>query len=336
MIKECLFDTYQGRPVHMYELSGDGISVGITDFGAKIQYIKLTVNGVQRDICLANATTEDYVKCNAYFGATIGRCANRIANGKFALDGNNYQLNCNDGPNHLHGGIVGFDKRFFDAKVEGEQLVLSLASSDGEEGYPGNLQFSVVYSLCGKELLVEFFATCDADTVWNPTNHTYFNLDGEGSGVIYDNTLRLNADFFTPCDECLVPTGEILPVQGTSFDFTSAKCLGDAITSDDERIVAVGGIDHNFILNGTHAATAQSSTRDVKMDVYTDMPALQLYTSNALGDCIGKSGATYSKHHAFCLEPQHCPNAINTPAFTAPILKKGTTKRHFIKYVFAF
>lgn len=336
MIKECLFDTYQGRPVHLYELSGDGITVGITDFGAKIQYIKLAVNGAQRDICLANATTEDYVKCNAYLGATVGRCANRIANGKFTLSGNSYQLKCNDGPNHLHGGLVGFDKRFFDAKVDGDKLDLSLTSCDGEEGYPGNLRFSVVYTLTGKELLVEFFATTDADTVWNPTNHTYFNLDGEGSGVIYNNVLNLNADFFTPCDEHLVPTGEILPVKGTSFDFTTAKRLGEAIMSNDERIVVVGGVDHNFILSDQHAATAQSSAKDVTMDLYTDMPALQLYTSNALGDCIGKSGATYSKHHAFCLEPQYCPNAINTPAFVTPILKKGTTKRHFIKYVFTF
>lgn len=336
MIKKSRFDVYDNQPVYLYELFGDGITVGITDFGARIQYIKLNTSNGVRDVCLGNATTEDYVKYNTYFGATVGRCANRIANGEFELNGKRYKLNCNDGSNHLHGGFVGFDKRFFTAEVQGERLSLFLFSKDGDEGYPGNLQLKVVYSLQGRELLVEYFATSDEDTLWNPTNHTFFNLDGENSGVVYGNMLTLNADYFTPCDEKLIPTGEILPVIGTPFDFTSAKRFGDGILSNDERITQLGGIDHNFILRSEHAATVQSSSRDISMDIYTDLPALQLYTTNSLANFVGKSGATYGKHHAFCLEPQYCPNAINIPAFSAPILKRNTHTSHYIRYVFTF
>ena len=336
MIKKSLFDTYKNKPVHLYELSGDGISVGVTDFGAKIQYIKLFIDGSERDICLGNASTEQYVKYNTYFGATIGRCANRIANGEFELNKKHYKLNCNDGSNHLHGGLVGFDKQFFEAEVQSEKLVLSLLSPDGDEGYPGNLQLKVVYSLFGKELLIEYFATSDQDTLWSPTNHTFFNLNGENSGVIYNHLLTINADFFTPCDENLIPIGEILSVKDTPFDFTAAKPLQDSILSRDERVTRLGGIDHNFILRSEHAARAQSCTKDVTMDIYTDLPALQLYTTNSLEKFVGKSGAIYGKHHAFCLEPQFCPNAINTPAFKSPVLKKNTPTSHYIKYVFTF
>ena len=336
MIKKFEFDMYQNRTVHLYELSGDGVSVGVTDFGARIHYIRLATKRGQRDICLGNASTEQYVKLNTYFGATVGRCANRIAKGEFELNGKRYKLNRNNDGNHLHGGIVGFDKLFFDAEVQDDKLVLSLFSPDGEEGYPGNLQLKVVYSLTGKELLIEYFATSDADTLWNPTNHTFFNLDGHDSGAIYSNLLTVNADFFTPSDENLIPTGEILPVKGTSFDFTVAKRLGDGILSSDERIARLGGIDHNYILRSEHAATAESSAKDVTIQVYTDLPAMQVYTTNSLVEFAGKSGSIYGKHHAFCLEPQFCPNAINTPVFSAPILKKDAPTRHYIKYVLDF
>ena len=336
MIKKSVFDIYKNNPVHLYELTGDGITVGITDFGAKIQYIKLATKTGERDICLGNSTTEQYVKTNAYFGATIGRCANRIANGEFELNGKSHKLNRNDGNNHLHGGIVGFDKRFFDVEIQDEKLVLSLLSIDGEEGYPGNLKLTVIYSLVGKELRIEYSATSDVDTLWSPTNHAYFNLDGHDSGVVYNQLLMLNADYFTPCDENLIPTGEILSAKNTPFDFTTAKRLGEGILSEDSRISSLGGLDHNYILKGEHAAKAQSSANDVTMDVYTDLPAMQLYTSNALSTFTGKCGATYGKHHAFCLEPQFCPNAINTPAFKSPILKHNTPTTYYIKYVFAF
>lgn len=336
MIKKTIFDVYDNKPVHLYELQGDGITVGITDFGARIQYVKLATKSGERDVCLGYATAEDYVNRSGHFGATVGRCANRIARGEFELNGKLYKLSCNKGTYHSHGGYVGFDKRFFDAEVQGNKLMLSLLSPDGEEGYPGNLQLKVVYSLTGKELLVEFFATSDADTLWNPTNHAYFNLDGHDSGVVYNQLLTLNADFFTPCDENLIPTGEILPVQGTPFDFTTEKRLGDGILSSDERIARLGGLDHNFILRGEHAATATNSDKSVSMNIYTDMPALQLYTTNSLASFTGQNGVTYSKHNAFCLEPQYCPNAINTPAFKSPILKRNTPTRHYIKYVFVF
>ena len=337
MIKKSVFDTYQNRTVYLYELSGNGISVGVTDFGAKVQYVKIATKSGERDVCLGNASTEQYVKYSTYFGATVGRCANRIANGEFELNGKRYKLNCNDGGvNHLHGGLVGFDKRFFEAETQGEKLVLSLFSSDGEEGYPGNLQLKVVYSLRGKELLVEYSATSDEDTLWNPTNHTFFNLDGHDSGTVYNSLLTLNADFFTPCDENLIPTGEILPVKDTPFDFTTAKRLGDGILSSDMHIAKLGGLDHNFILRSEHAATAQSGDKVVTMDVYTDLPALQIYTTNSLAEFTGKNGTVYGKHHAFCLEPQYCPNAINTQAFQSPILKRNTPTNHFIKYVFTF
>lgn len=334
MITEKIFDYYNGKAVKLYTLHGRGIEVGICDFGARIQFIKIeTENGI-KDVCLAFNSTEEYVERSTYFGATIGRCANRIANGKFSLNNEVYQLDCNDGKHHLHGGNVGFDKKFFDAVIDGNFLKLTLKSKDGESGYPGNFEFTVIYSLQEKELSIEYFGKTDKDTIWNPTNHTFFNLNGDGSGDIYDNVLKINADGFTPADGTLIPTGEIRQVAGTPFDFTEFKPIGKDINADDSQIKSVSGYDHNFILRGNYAASAYSKNTGIRLDVFTDMPAIQLYTANMLQECNGKNGK-YGKHTGFCLEPQFCPNAINISSFTSPVLKKSEHKGHYIKFNFS-
>lgn len=311
-----------------FVISDTDVEAEIDDFGARLNALK--VNGV--DIALGFNSAEDYVKSNCYAGATVGRVANRIAKGKFVLNGKEYCLNTNNGENHLHGGNAGFDKKVFTVIEKTENSVtMEYLSRDGEENYPGNLKFTVKFAVENNALEIEFTAVSDKDTLWCPTNHAYFNLDGEQRGDCRGNLLQLNADYYTPVDGGLIPTGGKKAVKGTPFDFTEIKTLGEDFGK--EELCATNGYDHNYILNGEHAAHAESKVTGIKMDVYTDMPCIQFYSGGQLNNVTGKSGV-YNQWAGFCLEPQFCPNAINMNGFEKPVLNKGEEVKHYIKLVF--
>ena len=330
MIKKIYFDKFKDREVWLYELSNEKLKVGITDFGGAIQYIKVSTPSKDIDVCLGFNSIDEYLASGTYCGATIGRVANRIGGAKFSLNDNEYKLSVNDGNNTLHGGKFGFDKLFFDAVICGDTLTLSLESPDSDMGFPGNLKFKAEFSLNGGSLEIKYTAQCDKDTIWIPTCHAYFNL---GDSKIYDSLLKINADRYTPIDGGLIPTGEIASVSGTPFDFTAFKQIGSDINADNEQLKLAGGYDHNFVLNGRHAATVMSEKSGITMDVFTDMPAMQFYSGNMIKG-NGSHGKLYPRD-GFCLEPQYCPNSANIAEFECPVLKAGETKKHYIHYIFS-
>lgn len=331
MILKENFGKYNGKDVTLYVLKNDYLEVGITDFGGILQRFLVNTPDGQKDIVCCTRNCEDYVKVNAHMGGTIGRVANRIANARFTLNGKEYLLDKNTATATLHGGFKPYDHRFFDAQVKGDKLKLSLLSPDGDQGFPGELQFSVEFSLDENKLKIEFFGLSKEDTLFNPTNHAYFNLNGEGSGDIYDTLVWINADKFTPADDDLVVTGKVMDVQGTPFDFTKPKTIAPDIFSEDKDVTSAGGFDHNFILNSNHVATCTGSKTGITLDMYTDLPGVQFYCGNMMREIDGKS--LYHKQNAFCLEPQYFPNAINVESFEKPILKADTPVTHYIEYV---
>ena len=310
-------------------LKNGNVETDIESTGARINALR--VSGV--DVVLGFNSVEEYVKSSCYAGATIGRVANRIAHGKFTLNGKKYKLNTNNGKNHLHGGNEGFDKKQFTVTEQTDNsVILEYLSVDGEENYPGNLKFTVKFTVENNSLLMEYSAVSDKDTLWCPTNHAYFNLDGESSGECLNNLLEINADYYTPVDGGLIPTGEKTAVKNTPFDFTNLKAIGENIGA--EQLKETLGYDHNYVLNGERAAHAESAKTGIKMDVYTDMPCLQFYSGGQLDGVIGKNGK-YFQYAGFCLEPQFCPDAINMQDFEKPYLKKGETKTHYIEFKFS-
>jgi aldose 1-epimerase len=302
---------------HGYTLRNDlGFEVTIITYGGAIVSFKVPDrNGVFGDIVLGFERLQEYVNNPLYFGALIGRYANRIARGRFSLNGLEYQLPCNNGVNHLHGGFKGFDKRVWNASEDGNVLHLSYFSKDGEEGYPGNLTASVDYSLRSNALSIEYRATTDRDTIVNLTNHSYFNL--RGAGTILDHELMLSANSFTPVDEDLIPTGEIRSVEGTRMDFRKSRPIDS------------GGYDHNFVLNDWNGslrsvARLYEPTTGRVMEILTTQPGIQFYSGNFLdGSYGGKYGFVYEKYAALCLEPQHFPDSPNHPNFPSTILHAG-------------
>ena len=276
----------------------------------------------------------DYQKATSYFGALIGRYGNRIAKGKFSIDGKEYKLAVNNGVNHLHGGLKGFDKVIWTAspsiQADGAHLDLTYLSRDGEEGYPGNLNVKVDYVLTeNNELKIVYSATTDRPTVVNLTHHSYFNLAGAGQGTILDHQLTLNADRFTPTDSGSIPIGELRSVKGTPFDFTKATAIGARIDQADEQLKFGNGYDHNFVLNKKNgdlslAATVYESTSGRVMEVFTTEPGVQFYTGNFLdGSIKGKSGQSYPRRSGFCLEAQHFPDSPNQTRFPSTVLRPG-------------
>ncbi|MBD5132368.1 MAG: galactose mutarotase [Clostridiales bacterium] len=325
-MKRQFYDKINDRAVYLYTIGNGAIEVDICEVGARINALR--VNGV--DIALGFNCIADYIKSGTYAGATIGRVANRIARGKFSLNGQEYNITRNERLNHLHGG-VGFDKKVFDVlSVDNNSIVLQYISEDGEDGYPGRLVLTVKFCIDNNSLSIEFNAISNKDTLWNPTNHIYFNLDGENSGDCRDNLLLINSDKYTPTDNELIPTGEKAEAKGP-FDFSSLKRIGTDF--DSAELKPTNGYDHNFILNSEHAAHVESKKTGIHMDVFTDMPCLQLYTGGAIKPCAGKS-RRYDQWAGFCLEPQCCPNAINMKGFVIPILKTGEQKTRYIKYSF--
>ncbi len=311
------------------------MEVAITNFGAIVVALKAPGRGGQfADVVLGFDSLDGYLKEHPYFGAIIGRYGNRIAKGRFKLNGVEYKLATNNGENHLHGGIKGFDKVVWAARdvstPQAPALELRYTSKDGEEGYPGNLDVTVIYTLTeGNELRIDYSATTDKDTVVNLTNHSYFNLAGEGNGDILGHEMMINADAFTPVDAGLIPTGELKKVEGTPFDFRKPAAIGARINADDPQIRYGKGYDHNFVLNrkggGLELAARVAEPKSGRvMEVLTTEPGIQFYSGNFLdGSVKGKGGKAYQHRYGFCLETQHFPDSPNKPNFPSTVLKPG-------------
>jgi len=327
--------TPSGETVELYTLkNAKGVEAAISTYGGVVVSLKVPDRaGALGDIVLGFDDFKGYLIPPPYFGAIVGRYGNRIAHAQFTLDGVDYKLAKNDGDNTLHGGKRGFDKVLWKAKPgPGQSLELTYLSKDGEEGYPGNLSVTVVYTLTDdNELKIDYTATTDKDTVLNLTNHSYFNLAGQGEGDILGHELTLNADRYTPVDKGLIPTGELRSVEGTPFDFRQPHAIGERIGSNDEQMVLGGGYDHNFVLNRSGdglslAAKVTAAKSGRVLEVLTTEPAIQFYTGNFLDGTIhGKGGKVYGRRSAFCLETQHYPDSPNHPAFPSTELKPGQT-----------
>lgn len=321
--KEGIID---GKEVFLFTLdNGNGLYAQILNYGGIIK--SLVYKGT--DVVLGRDDLEDYLDNDGYFGAIIGRNSNRIENSEFELSGKIYKLFNNDGRNNLHGGKCGFDKKVWDVKIidsDEPSLVLKLFSPDNEEGFPGNANIEVTYTLTKyNSLKIHYEGVCDKDTVLNLTNHSYFNLNGHSNGTVDNHTLWLNSDFYTPNNSECLPYGEVLTVKNTPFDFTIPKQLKESFSSNDEQITMFDGIDHNFALNGREyrfVAELKGEVSDIKMKVYTDRPAVQIYTGNVIDNKrVCKGGYTYPKHGAICLETQTFPNSLKYSHYPNAILK---------------
>jgi aldose 1-epimerase len=339
--KRAFGKTADGKEADLYTLTNaNGLKAEITNYGGIVTSLYVPdLNGDLGDIVLGYETLEEYIKENPYFGALVGRYGNRITRGKFTLDDVEYTLATNDGKNHLHGGVKGFDKVVWDAEQmqtnEGPALKLTYLSEDGEEGYPGNLNCTVIYTLTDNdELKVSYEAETDKATVLNLTHHSYFNLSGHGSGDILGHELMLTADNFTPVNDELMPTGEIRPVKGTLMDFTKQTSVGSRIDQ------VKGGYDHNFVLNNSDGSLAlAASVYEPKtgrlMEISTTEPAIQFYSGNFLDGSIKGKGAVYNKHNGFCLETQHYPDSPNKPDFPSVVLRPGEKYTHLTVHKFS-
>lgn len=347
MIDSTKFDTtINGKAVKLYTLTNkNNMKAVFTNLGGRI--ISLLVPdsaGKLTDVVVGLTNAADYQKpTDGYFGATIGRYGNRIAKGKFTIDGKEYTLSSNDGENMLHGGPDGFHHQVWDAtQPDNHTIVLNYLSKDGEEGFPGNLNVKVTYTLTDdNELKMDYEATTDKKTIVNLTNHAYFNLNGEGSGTILDHTLQIFADKYTPVDSTLIPTG-IENVAGTPLDFLQPTKIGERINQENQQLKNGSGYDHNYVLNGTkgmgmtHAAEVVGDKSGIVMDVYTQEPGLQFYSGNFMDSKnTFKNGSKDDLRTAFCLETQHYPDSPNQPAFPSTELKPGDTYKTSSIYKFS-
>jgi len=346
-VTKAPFGTADGQSVDLYTLRNvHGVEAKITNYGGILVSLKVPDrNGKFDDVVLGFNDLDTYLKGHPYFGALIGRYGNRIAKGRFTLNGVEYKLAVNNGENTLHGGVKGFDKVVWSGKEmktkAGPAVVLTYLSKDGEEGYPGNLNVRVMYTLTNNnELKIEYSATTDKDTVTNLTHHSYFNLAGEGNGDILNHLVSINGSRFLPTDAGSIPTGELRKVAGTPFDFLTAHAIGERINQDEEQLKLGNGYDHTWIINGRPgtlrlAASAYESTSGRTMQVWTTEPGVQFYTGNFLdGTLTGKSGKIYQRRFGFCFETQHYPDSPNHPAFPTTTLKKGATYRSTTIYRF--
>lgn len=336
-----------GREVELFVLTAPGgIEVRITNYGGIIVALRTPDrDGIVDNIVLGFERLQDYVRDSCYVGCLIGRYANRIAQGRLVLDGERFSLETNEGDHHLHGGRRGFHKvlwralPFEDERSSGVELVHR--SADGDGSYPGNLTVSVAYVLTGKgELVVDYRARSDRDTVVNFTQHSYFNLDGAGAGDILDQEILLRARQFTPSDAELIPTGELRDVAGTAFDFMAPRRIGDRIGDADEQLIAAGGYDHNWVLDGSAevlraVARAWSRGTGRMLEVSTTEPGLQFYTGNSLNCDGGESAVRYGPRSGFCMEPQHFPDSPNKPQFPSTVLRRGEWYRSTTVYRFS-
>ena len=345
--KKNFTDTIDGKVTSLYVLKNhQGMSVSITNYGGRLVSIVVPdKNNVPTDVIVGFQGVKEYINSpSRYYGAIIGRVANRIARGKFSLDGKTYHLAINNPPNSLHGGEPGYQDVVWDAnQLNDSTLQLSYLSKDGEAGYPGNLMIHVTYALeANNALKISYEAQTDKKTVVNLTNHAYFNLNGEGSGTIYNQLLQLNADRYTPVDSTLIPTGELVSVKGTPFDFRQLTAIGKRINEKNEQLKYCKGYDLNFVLNnpkpGTlfHAATAIGNKSGIVMDVYTEEPGLQFYSGNFMaGNNVLKPGFKDDYRTAFTLETQHFPDSPNHKNFPSIVLNPGEKYSTYSIYQFS-
>ena len=335
--------TPDGQSVDLYTLiNANGMIAKIITFGATLTELHTKDDkGNFDDIVLGFDDLEGYLNNSPFFGCTVGRVANRIANGKFSLDGKVYQLGINNGKNLLHGGIKGFDKYNWKAKIEvsanSQSVILNYESKDGEEGFPGTLQITVVYTLTNdNDLLIDYKATTSKTTPINLTNHSYFNLGGKKAGNILNHELYLNADQYAPADESLIPLGKYENVKNSPLDFNVPHAIGERIKLIKSDPV---GYDHSYVLNGNKISVIGARVKDAvsgrMMEVYTSEPSIQLYTSNFLNGTVkGKMGVMYKQYQGFCLETQHLPDSVNQPNFPSILLKPGETYTHTTNHKF--
>lgn len=343
------FGHVEGKEVSLYTLTNrNGVEAKVTNYGGILLSLSVPDRaGHLDDVVLGYDGVRDYVGGNPkYMGAIIGRFGNRIAGGRFRLNGVEYKLDTNSGDNHLHGGVRGFDQAVWDAhalKVKGGvALELKYLSRDGEEHYPGNLRARVRYTLTDKnELRIDYLATTDRDTIINLTHHSYFNLAGQGKGDVLSHLLQISASRFTPVNSNLIPTGELRSVKGTPMDFTRPVTIGARINERDEQLKLGNGYDHNWVIDGREgtlrlAAEVREPVTGRVMEVWTTEPGVQLYTGNYLDDSKpGKGGVTYKPRYGFCLETQHFPDSPNKPNFPTTVLRRGGTYRSTTVYKFS-
>lgn len=330
--KQNFGTTKNGEAITLYTVTNkNGMVMKVTDFGAILVSVLVPdKNGVLTDVVLGYEHGEDYQINAPHFGSTIGRNGNRIDQAAFVLNGKKIQLTPNENENNLHSGPNGFEFMMWEAEAKGNAVAFHHHSPDGEQGFPGNFDVTVTYTLTDdNEIEIHYEGTSDQDTVANMTNHSYFNLGGHDSGDVYEQTMQLHASTYTPViDAKSIPTGEIAPVAGTPMDFTQPKAIGKEIDADFAQLQMTGGYDHNFIIDKPEGsfdwmAKAYCEKTGIAMEAYTDCPAVQFYAANFVENEKGKNGAVYNKRHAFCLESQYCPNAVNDTHFAQPFLKAG-------------
>lgn len=342
------FGIVDGKAVYIYTINNSkGMVADITNYGGTLVSLKVADNkGEFDDVVLGYDKVEDYIKYKSYFGATIGRFANRIENSSFQLNGVQYNVAKNEGENHLHGGLIGFDKVIWEEKIQVEpsndSIEFSYLSNDGEEGYPGNLNVRVKFTVTqDNELKIEYYAISDKDTIVNLTNHSYFNLSGQGSGDVLKHKIMINADKFTINDKYSIPTGEIAEVNDTPMDFRNLTYIGENISSSYEQIVNGSGYDHNWIINNSgkkleKAAEVYDEKSGRVMEVFTTKPGVQFYSANFLNGLEpGKNGNAYIKRGALCLETQYFPNSVKHMNFSSPILLAQQKYEHSTIYKFS-
>jgi aldose 1-epimerase len=335
MVKQEIYGTTQGKEVYMFTLTNkEGNVLKLTNFGAKINWIEVPdKNGNKDNITFGYDTFEGTIKGDKYFGAVVGRYANRIAKGKFTLDGVEYTLPTNDGPNTLHGGPAGWHSVVWNAEILKDSkypaVKFTYVSPDMEEGFPGTVHAEITYTWTdNNEIIMDYKCTTDKKTVVNITNHAYFNLHGAGNGDILDHVITLKASAFTPIDSVMIPTGEIRPVAGTPFDFTTPHAIGERINEQYDQLILGKGYDHNFILDNIDPVdvTVYDPASGRVLEVITDQPGMQFYTGNFLdGTQIGHGGKPYNYRSGFCLESGHYPDSPNHPDFPSTVLNPGDT-----------
>lgn len=349
MHKKVIFDTMpDGTKIEQYTLiNKNGVAASfITLGGIWTSMLVPDQDGRLEDVVLGCDKAAHYMKNGSHFGEIVGRNANRIGGARYTLNGKEYVLEANNGPNNLHSGSDYYRNRIWGAEVleEGDECTVSFSikSHDGDQGYPGNASITVSYTLTSEDALkIQYAMICDSDTIANMTNHSYFNLAGHNTGSSVSQQVWIDADGYTPMDSVSIPTGEILPVKGTPMDFTTMKAIGQDIDADFEQLKFGSGYDHNWVLNHKEGelslvAKAFDETSGRNLEVYTDLPGIQFYTANYLDDEVpGKDGAVYGLRHGYCFETQYFPNAVNTPDFTSPILKEGKEYRTTTIYKFS-